>query len=162
MPRSDPSIDTASYDGSDDDDDDDYRLAQKEWQESMEELQQLALVLVLPWLGKFLGRKTSHWRASFPHPYQRRPHIRPSVCPLPPSRSRNTVLLWRQTTRIAFIFALNAALEIRSRFYFHLPSPSLSDPPNQVRQSPIYILSPAYLLHHRICIRPCLSRNQST
>ncbi|KAN0100526.1 hypothetical protein V8E55_000510 [Tylopilus felleus] len=61
MPRSDPSIDTASYDGSDDDDDDDYRLAQKEWQESMEELQQLALVLVLPWLGKFLGRKTSHW-----------------------------------------------------------------------------------------------------
>ncbi|KAF8560259.1 hypothetical protein OG21DRAFT_46101 [Imleria badia] len=60
MPHSDPSVDTASYDSADDDDDE-YRLAQKEWQESIEELQQLALVLVLPWLGKFLGRKTSHW-----------------------------------------------------------------------------------------------------
>ncbi|KAG8219721.1 hypothetical protein J3R82DRAFT_689 [Butyriboletus roseoflavus] len=59
MPRSDPSVDTASYDTGDDDDE--YRLAQQEWQESVEELQQLALVLVLPWLGKFLGRKTSHW-----------------------------------------------------------------------------------------------------
>ncbi|KAG6381080.1 hypothetical protein JVT61DRAFT_5477 [Boletus reticuloceps] len=59
MPRSDFSVDTASYDTADDDDE--YRLAQKEWQESLEELQQLALVLLLPWLGKFLGRKTSHW-----------------------------------------------------------------------------------------------------
>lgn len=60
MPLSDPSVDTASYDT---DDDDEYRLAQQEWRESVEELQQLALVLLLPWLGKFLGRKTSHWRA---------------------------------------------------------------------------------------------------
>ncbi|KAH0838219.1 hypothetical protein J3R83DRAFT_6474 [Lanmaoa asiatica] len=52
------SVDTASYDSSDDDE---YSLAQKEWQESVQELQQLALVLVLPWLGKFLGRRTSHW-----------------------------------------------------------------------------------------------------
>lgn len=61
MPPSDPSVDTASYDTGDDDDE--YRLAQQEWQESVEELQQLALLLLLPWLGKFLGRKTSHWRA---------------------------------------------------------------------------------------------------
>ncbi|KAG9314273.1 hypothetical protein JVU11DRAFT_5061 [Chiua virens] len=57
MPRSVSSIDTASYDT----DDEEYRLAQKEWQESLQELQELALVLVLPWLGKFLGRKTSYW-----------------------------------------------------------------------------------------------------
>ena len=57
MPHSDPSVDT--YDT----DDDEYALAQQEWRESVEELQQLALVLILPWLGKFLGRKTSYWRA---------------------------------------------------------------------------------------------------
>jgi len=53
-------VDTASYD---DDDyyDDEYTLAQREWQESIDELNQLALVLLLPWLGKYLGRKTSHW-----------------------------------------------------------------------------------------------------
>ncbi|KIJ68566.1 hypothetical protein HYDPIDRAFT_82497 [Hydnomerulius pinastri MD-312] len=59
MPRSDASLDTesdVSYDS-----DEEYRLAQKEWDESMEELQQLALVLLLPWAGKFLGRKTSYW-----------------------------------------------------------------------------------------------------
>ncbi|KAI9461811.1 hypothetical protein HD554DRAFT_2196296 [Boletus coccyginus] len=53
--------DTASSYDTGSDDDDEYRLAQKEWQESVEELQQLALVLILPWLGKFLGRRTSHW-----------------------------------------------------------------------------------------------------
>ncbi|KAF8140361.1 hypothetical protein EV363DRAFT_1444744 [Boletus edulis] len=84
MPRSDFSVDTASYDSAAADDE--YRLAQKEWQESLEELQQLALVLLLPWLGKFLGRKTSH-----------------CVRPLPPSRSRIDVPLWRQTARIPSI-----------------------------------------------------------
>ncbi|KIK96006.1 hypothetical protein PAXRUDRAFT_826427 [Paxillus rubicundulus Ve08.2h10] len=59
MSLSDASVDTESkfsYNS-----DDEYRLAQKEWEESIEELQQLALVLLLPWAGKFLGRKTSHW-----------------------------------------------------------------------------------------------------
>lgn len=59
MPRSDHSSDSssnASYDS-----DEDYRLAQKEWNESLEELQQLALVLLLPWVGKYLGRKCSYW-----------------------------------------------------------------------------------------------------
>ncbi|KAL4070849.1 hypothetical protein J3A83DRAFT_4373038 [Scleroderma citrinum] len=59
MPRSDASLDSESdlsYSDSED-----YRLAQQEWEESMQELQQLAFVLLLPWLGKFLGRKTSYW-----------------------------------------------------------------------------------------------------
>lgn len=59
MPRSETSLDSVSdlsYDS-----DEDYRLAQQEWEESMQELQQLALVLLLPWVGKFLGRKTSYW-----------------------------------------------------------------------------------------------------
>lgn len=61
MPRSDSSLDSSS-DFSDDDADEDYRLAQKEWNESIEELQQLALVLLLPWAGKYLGRRCSYWR----------------------------------------------------------------------------------------------------
>lgn len=70
-----PHSDTASsYDS---DSDDGYRLAQKEWQESVEELQQLALVLILPWLGKFLGRRTSYWRAFFSTSSPVRPHPRP-------------------------------------------------------------------------------------
>lgn len=83
MPHSDSSVDTASYDSADDDDE--YRLAQKEWQESVEELQQLALVLILPWLGKFLGRKTSHWRTSSSSSFRCRPH--PTQCMLATSAS---------------------------------------------------------------------------
>ncbi|KAI6047728.1 hypothetical protein EDC04DRAFT_2555580 [Pisolithus marmoratus] len=59
MPRSVTSLDSASdlsYES-----DEDYRIAQQEWEESMQELQQLAFVLLLPWVGKFLGRKTSYW-----------------------------------------------------------------------------------------------------
>ncbi|KAF9229167.1 hypothetical protein BS17DRAFT_688312 [Gyrodon lividus] len=59
MSLSDASVDTES--NFSDHSDDEYRLAQKEWEESIEELQQLALVLLLPWAGKFIGRKTSYW-----------------------------------------------------------------------------------------------------
>ncbi|OAX44178.1 hypothetical protein K503DRAFT_795617 [Rhizopogon vinicolor AM-OR11-026] len=57
MPRSDSSPDSSSEFS----DDEEYRLAQKEWNESMEELQQLALVLLLPWVGKYFGRRCSYW-----------------------------------------------------------------------------------------------------
>ncbi|EGO05205.1 hypothetical protein SERLA73DRAFT_29095, partial [Serpula lacrymans var. lacrymans S7.3] len=43
------------------DSDEEYRLAQKEWNESLEELQQLVLVLLLPWVGKWMGRRSSYW-----------------------------------------------------------------------------------------------------
>ncbi|KAH7928516.1 hypothetical protein BV22DRAFT_968179, partial [Leucogyrophana mollusca] len=49
-------LSTSSYDS-----DEEYRLAQKEWNESLEELQQLALVLLMPWAGKYLGRRCSYW-----------------------------------------------------------------------------------------------------
>ncbi|KAF9244593.1 hypothetical protein BU15DRAFT_18033, partial [Melanogaster broomeanus] len=55
------SVDTDSESNFSYDSEDEYRLAQKEWEESIEELQQLVLVLLLPWVGKFLGRKTSYW-----------------------------------------------------------------------------------------------------
>lgn len=37
------------------------RLAQQEWEESLEQLQQLVAIVFLPYLGKFLGRRWSHW-----------------------------------------------------------------------------------------------------
>lgn len=43
------------------DSDEDYRIAQQEWEESKKELRELVLVLVLPYLGRFLGRRTSYW-----------------------------------------------------------------------------------------------------
>ncbi|KAH7912609.1 hypothetical protein BJ138DRAFT_1004108 [Hygrophoropsis aurantiaca] len=58
MPESEASLDLSisSYDS-----DEEFRLAQKEWNESLEELQQLAFVLLMPWAGKYLGRRCSYW-----------------------------------------------------------------------------------------------------
>ncbi|KZP16853.1 hypothetical protein FIBSPDRAFT_53216 [Athelia psychrophila] len=49
----------ASYDS-----DEEYRQVQKEWEESLEQLQQLVSVVLLPFFGKWLGRKTSYWGSS--------------------------------------------------------------------------------------------------
>ena len=35
--------------------------AQREWEESLEQLQQLFSIVLLPYLGKWLGRRWSHW-----------------------------------------------------------------------------------------------------
>jgi len=59
MPNSVVSID--SYFSSDDTDDEDYRLAQQEWEESLEQLAQIASVVLLPFLGRWLGRRWSYW-----------------------------------------------------------------------------------------------------
>lgn len=45
----------ASYDS------DDYQLAQQEWEESIQQLQQLVSMVLLPVVGKYLGRKWSYW-----------------------------------------------------------------------------------------------------
>lgn len=50
----------ASYDS-----DEEYKQAQKEWEESLEQLQQLVSVVLLPFFGKWLGRKTSYWGVSY-------------------------------------------------------------------------------------------------
>ena len=62
MPHSIQSLDTISVssDGSYDSDEED-RLLEQEWQESLEQLQQLFSIVLLPWLGKWLGRRWSYW-----------------------------------------------------------------------------------------------------
>jgi hypothetical protein len=65
MPKSEASLDLsssssdASYDS-----DEDLRLAQKEWEDSLEQLQQLVSVVLMPFIGKWLGRRWSQWGAS--------------------------------------------------------------------------------------------------
>ncbi|KAI0375304.1 hypothetical protein BV20DRAFT_1117696 [Pilatotrama ljubarskyi] len=63
MPESVQSLDTVSDVDSDAsyDSDEDDRLAEQEWQESLQQLQQLVAIVLLPYLGKFLGRRWSHW-----------------------------------------------------------------------------------------------------
>ncbi|KAJ6604540.1 hypothetical protein DFH09DRAFT_1300750 [Mycena vulgaris] len=46
----------ASYDS-----DEDFRLAQQEWEESLHQLQQLVSIVLLPFFGKWLGRRWSQW-----------------------------------------------------------------------------------------------------
>ncbi|KAI1934595.1 hypothetical protein LOZ58_004635 [Ophidiomyces ophidiicola] len=45
----------------DDDDDDDESDAEAEWQESMRQLELLLTMVVIPFAGKFLGRKCAYW-----------------------------------------------------------------------------------------------------
>ncbi len=59
MPNSVVSID--SYFSSDLSDDEEYRLAQQEWEESLEQLAQIVSVVLLPFLGRWLGRRWSYW-----------------------------------------------------------------------------------------------------
>ncbi|KAI0331973.1 hypothetical protein GY45DRAFT_1344971 [Cubamyces sp. BRFM 1775] len=63
MPKSIQSLDTISVssDASSYDEDEEDRLAEQEWQESLQQLQQLFAIVLLPYLGKFIGRKWSHW-----------------------------------------------------------------------------------------------------
>lgn len=42
-------------------DDDEHKLAQQEWEESLIQLQQLFAAVVLPYFGKWLGRRWSLW-----------------------------------------------------------------------------------------------------
>ena len=62
MPDSVVSID--SYFSSDDSDDEEHRLAQQEWEESLEQLAQVVSVVLLPFLGRWLGRRWSYWGES--------------------------------------------------------------------------------------------------
>ena len=66
MPKSIQSLDSISVssdDASSYDSDEEDRLAEQEWQESLQQLQQLFAIVLLPYLGKFLGRRWSHWGA---------------------------------------------------------------------------------------------------
>ena len=61
MPASVDSLDTISSRSSDYYDEEEERLAEEEWQESLLQLQQLLSIVLLPYLGKWLGRRWSHW-----------------------------------------------------------------------------------------------------
>ncbi|KAF9056488.1 hypothetical protein BJ165DRAFT_1522391 [Panaeolus papilionaceus] len=42
------------------DSEEEYKLAQEEWEESLRQLQQLFSIVLLPFFGKWLGRRWSH------------------------------------------------------------------------------------------------------
>ncbi|KAF4623786.1 hypothetical protein D9613_002085 [Agrocybe pediades] len=60
MPSSTASLDDISSNASSYDSEEEYRLAQQEWEESLHQLQQLVSVVLLPFFGKWLGRRWSH------------------------------------------------------------------------------------------------------
>jgi len=61
MSHSIASLDTTSSAGDEFDEDEELILAQEEWEESLEQLQQVVSIVLLPFLGKWLGRRWSHW-----------------------------------------------------------------------------------------------------
>ena len=69
MPGSVQSLDTISNSSDDSyDEDEDDRLAEIEWQESLQQLRQLLSIVLLPYLGKWLGRRWSYWGTYKPPP----------------------------------------------------------------------------------------------
>lgn len=64
MPGSVSSLDSDTrYPPSDDgyDSEEEYLRAQQEWEESLAQLQQLASIVILPFVGRYFGRKMSYW-----------------------------------------------------------------------------------------------------
>ncbi|KAK4458040.1 hypothetical protein QBC42DRAFT_277663 [Cladorrhinum samala] len=53
-----PSISSSILDPDSDDDESD---AQKEWEESLEQLQLLLTMIIMPFAGKYFGRKFAYW-----------------------------------------------------------------------------------------------------
>jgi len=62
MPESVASLDSVSISSDTSYDlDEDERIAEEEWNESLGQLQQLFGIVLLPILGRWLGRKWSYW-----------------------------------------------------------------------------------------------------
>ncbi|CCL98302.1 uncharacterized protein FIBRA_00296 [Fibroporia radiculosa] len=62
MPRSVASLDSISLSSDNSYDiEEEERIAEQEWNESMAQLQQLVSFILLPILGRWLGRKWSYW-----------------------------------------------------------------------------------------------------
>lgn len=52
-----------------DDTDSDYESdAQKEWERSLDQLQLLLTMVLVPFVGKYLGRKFAYWSTLYPPP----------------------------------------------------------------------------------------------
>jgi hypothetical protein len=45
--------------------DEEYRIAQQEWEESLQQLQQLMALVLLPFFGRWMGRRFSQLGSSF-------------------------------------------------------------------------------------------------
>lgn len=105
MPGSLASLDTASSssDYSYDSDDEEYRLALQEWEESVEQLQQLLSIVIFPYLGRWIGRKWSYWGGSCMLLVILHSLIIPSVCPLPAVRAWTTLFLWRENPEVLIL-----------------------------------------------------------
>ena len=48
----------------------DYSDAEEEWRESIEQLELLFTMVLVPFLGKFLGRKCAYWSKWFDYIYE--------------------------------------------------------------------------------------------
>lgn len=113
MPSSIASIDissTSSYDS-----DEEYRLAQEEWEESLQQLKQLVSVVLLPFVGKWMGRRWSHWGVSS--------LFRFSPVSIPPDLAKidlvqhtldTSALVWGRPS-----FSANSALSLHERFFVY-------------------------------------------
>jgi Mitochondrial import 2 len=44
----------------------DYSDAEREWRESLQQLELLLSMVVIPYLGKYVGRKCAYWGGSLP------------------------------------------------------------------------------------------------
>ena len=53
LPESESSSDIESTDGEDD--------AEREWQESLKQLELMLTMVLVPYLGKYFGRKAAYW-----------------------------------------------------------------------------------------------------
>ncbi|KAL9008874.1 MAG: hypothetical protein Q9173_006045 [Seirophora scorigena] len=52
---------TSSVDSSSDDDDGEETDAEREWKESLQQLELLLTMVVVPYVGKYFGRKCAYW-----------------------------------------------------------------------------------------------------
>jgi hypothetical protein len=94
---------SSSYDS-----DDEYQLAEKEWQESLLQLQQLIAAVALPMIGKFFGRRWAYFRKPLPLLFIRFSYIARSIRSLPTPWSRKVILFG---SLFVFTFAINFLLD---------------------------------------------------
>ncbi|KAH8153720.1 uncharacterized protein LAJ45_02533 [Morchella importuna] len=60
-PSHDSALSSVSENGSDSDSDGGYNDAEEEWQESLRQLELLMGMVIVPFFGKWVGRRTAYW-----------------------------------------------------------------------------------------------------
>jgi len=64
MPGSIASLDSSSSSEDSYDHEEEARIAQQEWEESLQQFQRIVSAILLPYIGKYLGRNFSYWAFS--------------------------------------------------------------------------------------------------